>query len=87
MRFVLESVIEHWHGDRAELRSLLDGSTQSVDASAIVTATTNSVDNAVELALSEQRNHFHLSATRPHRAPRPLHFTTAARSACPYRET
>jgi len=60
VRFVLESVIERWHGDRAELRSLLDGSTSSVDASAIVTATTNSVDNAVELALAENGIGFHL---------------------------
>ena len=60
VHFVLESVIEHWHGDRAELRSLLDGSTSSVNASAIVTATTNSVDNAVELALSDSGIRFHL---------------------------
>jgi len=60
VRFVLESVIEHWHGDRVELRSLLDGSTSSIDASAIVTATTNSVDNAVELALSNSGISFHL---------------------------
>ncbi len=51
-RFMLESVIEHWYGDHARVRSLLDGSTQRVDASAIVTATTNTVFNQVELALA-----------------------------------
>ena len=75
VHFVLESVIEHWHGDRAELRSLLDGSTSSVNASAIVTATTNSVDNAVELALSDSGIRFHLvgDAAAPRTAPFAFH--------------
>jgi len=73
--FVLESVIEHWHGDRAELRSLLDGSTSSVAASAIVTATTNTVDNAVELALAESEIRFHVigDAAAPRTAPFAFH--------------
>ena len=75
VRFVVESVIEHWHGDRAELRSLLDGSTSSINASAIVTATTNSVDNAIELALSSSGIHFHLvgDAAAPRTAPFAFH--------------
>jgi thioredoxin reductase len=67
--FMLESVISRWHGDRAEIRCLLDASSCEVSASAIVTATTNSVFNEVELALAE-------SHTR-----RPTPSTTAARSA------
>jgi 2,4-dienoyl-CoA reductase-like NADH-dependent reductase (Old Yellow Enzyme family)/thioredoxin reductase len=75
VRFVLESVIEYWHGDRAELRSLLDGSTSSIDASAIVTATTNSVDNSVELALAETDTRFHVigDAAAPRTAPFAFH--------------
>ncbi len=75
VRFVLESVIEYWHGDRAELRSLLDGSTSCIDASAIVTATTNSVDNSVELALAETDTRFHVigDAAAPRTAPFAFH--------------
>jgi NADPH-dependent 2,4-dienoyl-CoA reductase/sulfur reductase-like enzyme len=75
VRFVVESVITHWHGDRAELRSLLDGSTSVVEATAIVTATTNSVDNSVELALAESGISFHLigDAAAPRTAPFAFH--------------
>ena len=75
VEFVLESVIEHWHGDRAEIRSLLDGSTSSIAASAIVTATTNSVDNSIELALAESGLRFHLigDAAAPRTAPFAFH--------------
>ena len=74
-KFILESVIEHWHGDRADIRSLLDGSTTSIDASAIVTATTNVVDNEVELALAETDMHFHVigDAAAPRQAPFAFH--------------
>ncbi|MDH3859423.1 MAG: FAD-dependent oxidoreductase, partial [Gammaproteobacteria bacterium] len=73
--FILESVIEHWHGDRAEIRSLLDGSTSSIEASAIVTATTNVVYNDVELALSETEVRFHVigDAAAPRQAPYAFH--------------
>jgi 2,4-dienoyl-CoA reductase-like NADH-dependent reductase (Old Yellow Enzyme family)/thioredoxin reductase len=73
--FMLESVIAHWHGDHATVRSLLDGSTQQVDASAIVTATTNSVFNDVELALAESGIKFHLigDAAAPRQAPYAFH--------------
>jgi pyruvate/2-oxoglutarate dehydrogenase complex dihydrolipoamide dehydrogenase (E3) component len=73
--FMLESVIEHWHGNRAEIRSLLDGSTSSVEASAIVTATTNVVYNEVELALAETDIHFHVigDAAAPRQAPYAFH--------------
>ena len=75
VRFVLESVIQHWHGDRAEIRSLLDGSISSIDASAIVTATTNRVDNTIELALAENGARFHLigDAAAPRTAPFAFH--------------
>ena len=74
-RFMLESVIEHWHGDHATVRSLLDGSTQRVDASAIVTATTNTVFNDVELALAATDIKFHVigDAAAPRQAPYAFH--------------
>jgi NADPH-dependent 2,4-dienoyl-CoA reductase/sulfur reductase-like enzyme len=75
VRFIVESVITHWHGDRAELRSLLDGSTSVVDATAIVTATTNRVDNSIELALAAGGISFHLigDAAAPRTAPFAFH--------------
>jgi len=74
-RFMLESVIEHWHGDHARVRSLLDGSTQRVDASAIVTATTNTVFNQVELALAATDIKFHVigDAAAPRQAAYAFH--------------
>jgi 2,4-dienoyl-CoA reductase-like NADH-dependent reductase (Old Yellow Enzyme family)/thioredoxin reductase len=74
-KFILESVIEHWHGDRADIRSLLDDSTTSIEASAIVTATTNVVYNEVELALAETDIHFHVigDAAAPRQAPYAFH--------------
>jgi 2,4-dienoyl-CoA reductase-like NADH-dependent reductase (Old Yellow Enzyme family)/thioredoxin reductase len=73
--FMLESVIEQWHGDRAEIRSLLDGSTSSVAASAIVTATTNRVDNELELALADTDIRFHVigDAATPRQAAYAFH--------------
>jgi len=74
-QFMLESVISHWHGDRAEIRSLLDGSITTVEASAIVTATTNTVYNEVELALSETGVSYHIAgdAAAPRSAPYAFH--------------
>ena len=73
--FMTESVIAYWHGDHATVRSLLDGSTQRVDASTIVTATTNTVFNDVELALAESDIKFHLvgDAAAPRQAPYAFH--------------
>ncbi len=73
--FVLESVIARWHGDRAEVRSLLDGSVTEVAASAIVTATTNRVDNSIELELAERGIDFHVvgDAAAPRQAPYAFH--------------
>ncbi len=73
--FLLESVIVQWHGDRAETRSLLDGSISSVEASAIVTATTNLVYNDVELALAATDTRFHVigDAAAPRQAAYAFH--------------
>ena len=73
--FLLESVIVHWHGDHVEIRSLLDGSTTEVAASAIVTATTNTVFNDVELALARTDIKFHVigDAAAPRQAPYAFH--------------
>ena len=74
-RFLLESVVAHWHGDRAEVRSLLDGSIVEVAASAIVTATTNVVYNDVELALAGAGIGLHVigDAAAPRQAPYAFH--------------
>ena len=73
--FMLESIVTHWHGDHAMVRSLLDASEVRVDASAIVTATTNTVDNDVELALAETNISFHVigDAAAPRQAPYAFH--------------
>jgi NADPH-dependent 2,4-dienoyl-CoA reductase/sulfur reductase-like enzyme len=75
VKFMLETIITRWHGDSAELRSLLDASNSKVDASAIVTATTNSVDNAIELALADSDIRFHVigDAAAPRMAPYAFH--------------
>ena len=72
---MLESVIEHWHGNRAEIRSLLDGEITEVEASSIVTATANRIDNSIELALAEAGIDFHLvgDAAAPRQAPYAFH--------------
>ena len=58
--FLVESVIAHWHGDVADVRSLLDGSVTRVNASALVTATTNMACNDIELALDGTGTRFHV---------------------------
>ncbi|MCP3689215.1 MAG: FAD-dependent oxidoreductase [Gammaproteobacteria bacterium] len=73
--FMLESVIVHWHGDRAEVRCLLDGRREVIEASAIVTATSNRVDSDVELALAGSDIIFHLigDAAAPRQAAFAFH--------------
>ncbi|MCG8423730.1 MAG: FAD-dependent oxidoreductase, partial [Proteobacteria bacterium] len=75
VNFMPESIITRWHGDRAEVQSLLDGSTTEVTASAIVTATTNTVYNDVELALAGSDVKFHVigDAAAPRQAPYAFH--------------
>ena len=75
VKFMVESIIEHWHGNRADIRSMLDGSTTSIEASAIVTATTNIVYNDTELALSETDLRFHVigDCAAPRSAPYAFH--------------
>jgi NADPH-dependent 2,4-dienoyl-CoA reductase/sulfur reductase-like enzyme len=74
-KFYTESIIQHWHGDRAEVRSMLDGSVTTIDASAIVTATTNRVYNDTELELAAAGVNFHLlgDAAAPRTAPFAFH--------------
>jgi pyruvate/2-oxoglutarate dehydrogenase complex dihydrolipoamide dehydrogenase (E3) component len=73
--FMVESVIESWHGDQAIVRSMLDGSTTQVKASAIVTATTNIVDNDIERALSLVDRQVHVvgDCAAPRSAPFAFH--------------
>jgi hypothetical protein len=68
---MVESVITHWHGDRAEVRSMLDDSTSVVEASAIVTSTTNMACNDIERALSDTDIAFHIigDCAAPRSAP------------------
>jgi NADPH-dependent 2,4-dienoyl-CoA reductase/sulfur reductase-like enzyme len=74
-RFLVESVIERWHGDAADVRSLLDGSVTRVEASALVTATTNMACNDIELALNETDSKFHVigDCASPRSAPYAFH--------------
>ena len=71
VHFMVESVITHWHGDRAEIRSMLDDSTRVVEASAIVTATTNMACNDIERTLSDTGIAFHIvgDCAAPRSAP------------------
>lgn len=73
--FKLESVVSHWHGAHADIQSLLDGSVSSVTASAIVTATTNRVDNDIELALIQSGINLNIigDAAAPRLAPYAFH--------------
>lgn len=73
--FMVESLIESWHGDHAIVRSMLDGSTTQVDASAIVTATTNIVYNDIERALNESDRQVHVvgDCAAPRSAPFAFH--------------
>jgi len=74
-RFLVESVIDHWHGDAADVRSLLDGSVTRVYASALVTATTNMACNDIELALEGTGTRFHVigDCASPRSAPYAFH--------------
>ena len=74
-RFIVESVIDHWHGHSADIRSMLDGSVTSVEASALVAATTNMASNDIELALHERSIKFHLigDAASPRNAAYAFH--------------
>jgi 2,4-dienoyl-CoA reductase-like NADH-dependent reductase (Old Yellow Enzyme family)/thioredoxin reductase len=58
--FLVDSVVERWHGHSADVRSLLDGSIQQVSASALVTATTNRAANDIEQALARTSTSFHV---------------------------
>ena len=75
VRFMVESVIEYWHGNGADLRSLLDGSISQIEASALVTATTNMACNDIEIALSETDTKFHVigDCANPRSAPYALY--------------
>jgi 2,4-dienoyl-CoA reductase-like NADH-dependent reductase (Old Yellow Enzyme family)/thioredoxin reductase len=70
-RFMVESVIEHWHGDSADVRSLLDGTLTRIEASALVTATTNMACNDIERALNETEARLHVigDCASPRSAP------------------
>jgi 2,4-dienoyl-CoA reductase-like NADH-dependent reductase (Old Yellow Enzyme family) len=74
-KFYVESVISYWFGDGAEVRNLLDDSVRRVEASALITATTNIVYNDVELALAANNIPFHLAgdAAAPRQAPYAFH--------------
>ena len=73
--FMVESVIEHWHGDSVDVRSLLDGAVTRIEASALVTATTNMACNDIELALNETDVKFHVigDCASPRSAPYAFH--------------
>lgn len=74
-QFMLESVIQNWHGDYAEVRCLLDDEIIKIAASAIVTATTNMAFNETALALDKAAIKFHIlgDAAAPRSAPYAFH--------------
>ena len=69
--FMVDSVIEKWHGNGADVRCLLDGTVTFVAASALVTATTNMADNSIEQALQGSDVKFHVvgDCASPRSAP------------------
>lgn len=74
-QFLVDSVIEKWHGNGADVRSMLDGSVTFVAASALVTATTNIADNSIERALEGSDVKFHIigDCASPRSAPYAFH--------------
>lgn len=47
VRMITESIVAQWHGDRATLRSMLDGSEEDVEASGLVMSATNEAFNTL----------------------------------------
>ncbi|RLA11695.1 MAG: hypothetical protein DRQ59_09290 [Gammaproteobacteria bacterium] len=74
-RFMVESVIEQWQGDGADIRSLLNGSVNHVSATSLVTATTNMACNDIELALDRSDVVYHVigDCAAPRSAPYAFH--------------
>ena len=67
-----ESLIAEWHGDRATVRSLLDGSEHEVAASALVMSTTNRAFEPLSEELGEPGDpdiHIIGDAMAPRQAP------------------
>ena len=74
-RFMVESIIERWQADGAQVRSLLDGSVSHVAATSLVTATTNMACNDIELALNSSTIIYHVigDCAAPRSAPYAFH--------------
>jgi len=74
-RFLVESVIEQWQGNGADIRSLLDSSVSHVTATSLVTATTNMSCNDLELALNDSDTIYHVigDCAAPRSAPYAFH--------------
>jgi len=70
-RFMVESVITMWHGDKASVTSMLDGISEEVKAEALVLATTNMAFNELELELGERSINCHTigDCVAPRQAP------------------
>jgi 2,4-dienoyl-CoA reductase-like NADH-dependent reductase (Old Yellow Enzyme family)/thioredoxin reductase len=73
--FMVESVIEEWLGEAAQIRSMLDGSVSHVKAESLVTATTNMACSDIELALENGDIIFHVigDCAAPRSAPYAFH--------------
>lgn len=59
-RWLTESVVTAWHGDGADVRSLLDGSVTRIAADALVLATTNTPQADLADALSGRDDELHV---------------------------
>ena len=74
VRFMVESVVEQWLGDRATIKSMLSGEIESVDADAIVFATTNKPFNELENAIRALEFEYRLEVIGDCVAPRQAPF-------------
>ena len=70
-RFLVESAVSEWHGDSATVLDLLDGSSQRVEADALVLATTNVAETSLQDELSRAHLEFHSigDCVAPRQAP------------------
>lgn len=73
--FMVDSVIERWHGNGADVRCMLDGTVSFVPASALIMATTNMAQNSIEQALEGSDIQFHIigDCASPRSAPYAFH--------------
>ena len=73
VRVMTESVIAEWHGDRASVRTFLDGSMEDVPATALVMSTTNRAFEPLSAELQDLDVRIIGDAAAPRQAPYAFH--------------